>query len=51
MIVVYHYRCEMRYRINRCMVEYIAASSDLQWNEGLLISYSVVTISGDSLHF
>jgi hypothetical protein len=32
------------------MVEYIADSSDVQRNEGLLKLYSVVTIGGVSLH-
>ena len=50
MIVVNYYRCKMRYRINRSMVENIAGSSDLRRNEGLFISYSVVTICGVSLH-
>ena len=31
-IVVHYYRCEMRYRINQSMVEYIAGSSDHRWN-------------------
>jgi len=32
------------------MVEYVAGSSDLQWNDGLLISHSVVMNCGVSLH-
>jgi hypothetical protein len=32
------------------MVEYIAGSSDLRRKEGLLISHSVVTNCGVSLH-
>ena len=32
------------------MVEYIAGSSDLRRNEGLLMSYPAVTICGVSLH-
>jgi len=42
-IVGNYYRCEMRSRMNGSKVEYIAGSSDLRWNEGLLISHSVVT--------
>jgi len=49
-IVVNYYRCDMRYRINRSLVDFIAGSSDLQQNKGLLISHSVVTNCGDSLH-
>jgi len=36
--------------MNESMVEYIAGSSDLRWNEWLLISYSVVTNCAVSLH-
>ena len=50
MIVVNYYRCRMRYRFNRSMVEYIAGSSDLWQNDGLLISFSVVNICGVSVH-
>jgi hypothetical protein len=49
-IVVNYYRCEMRYRINQTMVEYIAGTSDLWWNEGPLISHSVVTNRRVLLH-
>jgi len=40
----------MRYRINRSMVEYTEGHSNLQQNEGLLISHSVVMNCGVSLH-
>jgi len=49
-IVVNYFGCEMRYRLNRSMVEYIAGSSDLRRNVGLRISNSVVMILGGSLH-
>jgi len=49
MVVNYH-RCMMWCRINQSMVGYVAGSSDLRRNEGLLISHSVVTTCGVSLH-
>jgi len=49
-IVVNYYRCTMWYTMNWSMVEYIANSSDLWRNDGLHISYSVVTNCGVSLH-
>ena len=48
--MVNYYRCEMRYRIDQSIVEYIGSNSDLWRNDGLLISYSVVTICGVSVH-
>ena len=36
--------------MSQSMVGYIASSSDLQRDAGLLISHSVVTICGVSLH-
>jgi len=49
-IVVNHHRCDTRYRVNPCMVVYSPGSSDLQRNEGLLISGSVVKNCGVSPH-
>jgi hypothetical protein len=49
-ILVNYYRCDMRYRINQTMVGYIAGTSDFWWNEGILISHSVVTNRGVLLH-
>ena len=48
--MVNYFRCKMKYRINWSMVEQIGGSGDLWRNTELLISYSVVTISGVSLH-
>jgi hypothetical protein len=48
-IVVHYYRCEMRYRINRSMVEYMAGSSDLRRNEGLL--YPIVLTRSVVSHY
>jgi len=42
-MVLNNYRYTVWCRINRSMVGYIASSSDLQRNEGLLISHPVVT--------
>jgi len=49
-IVINYCRCEMWGRMNWSMVEYTACSSDLLRKDGLLISHSVVTNCGVSLH-
>jgi hypothetical protein len=45
-----YYRCIMRCRMNQGIAGYIAVSSDLQLNEGLLIFHSIVTNCGVSLN-
>jgi len=49
-MVVNYSRCTMWCWKNWSMVEYVAGSSDLWRIEGRLISHSVVTICGVSLH-
>jgi len=49
-MLVSYSRCKNWYWINQSMVEYITGRCDPRQNEGLLISHSVITISGVLLH-